>query len=62
MIIYKLTYKGMHVLTCINNLNGIIKELKEHNIKISCIDDLFNNNKMGFYTLSVNQAFTSDLI
>jgi hypothetical protein len=52
----------MHVLTCINNLNGIIKELKEHNIKINCIDDLFNNNKMGFYTLSVNQAFTSDLM
>ena len=62
MYIYKLCYKGMHVITCINNLNGIIKELKEHNIKISCIDDLFNTNKMGFYTLSVNQAFTSDLI
>lgn len=62
MYIYKLCYKGMHVLTSINNLNGIIKELKEHDIKISCIDDLFNTNKMGFYTLSVNQAFTSDLI
>ena len=62
MIIYKLCYKGMHVLTCINNLNGIIKELKEHDIKISCIDDLFNSNKMGFYTLSVNQAFKSDLM
>ena len=62
MIIYKLCYKGMHVLTSINNLNGIIKELKEHDIKISCIDDLFNTDKMGAYTLSVNQAFASDLI
>ena len=62
MIIYKLTYKGMHVLTCINSLNGIIRELKEHDIKINCIEDLFNNKKMGFYRLVVNQAFKSDLI
>lgn len=62
MYIYKLCYKGMHVLTCVNNLNGIIKELKEHNIKINCIEDLFNNEKMGAYKLSVNQAFISDLI
>lgn len=62
MIIYKLLYNDMHVLTCINNLNGIIAELKSHDIKISCIDDLFNNNKMGLYKLVVNQAFTSDLI
>lgn len=62
MYIYKLCYKGMHVLTCINNLNGIIKELKEHNIKINCIDDLFNSDKMGLYTLLVNQAFKSDLM
>ena len=62
MIIYKLCYKDMHVLTCINNLNGIIKELKEHDIKIACIDDLFNTNKMGAYKLVVNQAFKSDLM
>lgn len=62
MYIYKLCYKGMHVLTCINNLNGIIEELKSHDIKINCLEDLFNNKKMGFYTLIVNQAFTSDLI
>ena len=62
MYIYKLLYNDMHVLTCINSLNGIIEELKSHDIKINCIDDLFNNNKMGLYKLVINQAFTSDLI
>ena len=62
MYIYKLLHNDMHVLTCINNLNGIIRELKEHNIKINCIDDLFNTDKMGAYKLVVNQALASDLI
>lgn len=62
MYIYKLLYNDMHVLTCINSLKGIIDELKSHDIKINCIDDLFNNDKMGAYKLVVNHAFTSDLI
>ena len=60
--IYELFYNDMHVLTCVNSLNGIIEELKNHNVKISCVDDLFNNNIMGLYKVSVNQVFKSDVI
>lgn len=51
--LYKLTYKNMHVLSSINNLQNIINELNMHGVYPQNIDDLFNNKIMQDYKLSV---------
>lgn len=51
--LYKLTYKGMHVLSSINNLQNIINELNMHGVYPHSIDDLFNNKIMQNYKLTV---------
>lgn len=51
--LFKLLYKNVHVLSVIDNLQGIINELKTHDINISCIDDLFNKKIMHDYVLQV---------
>ena len=51
--LYKLTYKGMHDLSSINNLQNIINELSMHGVHPQNIDDLFNNKIMQGYKLTV---------
>ena len=51
--LFKLLYKNMHILSVIDNLQGIINELETKNINISCIDDLFNKKIMQGYILQV---------
>ena len=50
--LYKLTYKGMHVLSS-NNLQNIINELNMYDVYPKCIDDLFNDKIMQDYELIV---------
>lgn len=54
--IYKLLYKNTHVMSSIDNLQNVINELINHNININCIDDLFNNNIMQEYKLTIKEV------
>lgn len=51
--LYKLTYKNMHVLSSINNLQNIINELNMHGVYPQNIDHLFDDKIMQDYKLSV---------
>lgn len=60
MNIYKLYKNNLLVLSSVGNLNPIVNELKNNDIIITDIRDLFDRDIMGEYLFDVEEKNYSD--
>lgn len=60
MNIYKLYKNNLLILSSVGNLNPIVNELKNNDIIITDIRDLFDRDIMGEYLFDVEEKNYSD--